>query len=135
VILGRVVGEVWATRKHPRLGGYKLLVVRPYWWYEPSHRVEHLVAIDAHVDAGVGDDVVVCMGEPPRWKSEGPAMPVEAAIMAVVDHLEIDEAALTGPRPLALPGGGPRAMTVGRIRTEPLGAEGGEQGSPGRSGT
>lgn len=118
MILGRVVGEVWATRKHPRLSGYKLLVIRPHCWYEPSHRVEHLVAIDPQVDAGMGDDVVVCMGEPPRWQSEGAAMPVEAAVMAVVDQCQIDESAFSGPRPLKLPEGGPQDLIVERIRTE-----------------
>ena len=118
MILGRVVGEVWATRKHPRLNGYKLLVIRPHCWYEPSHRVEHLVAIDPHVDAGMGDDVVVCMGEPPRWQSEGPAMPVEAAVMAVVDQCQIDESAFEGPRALELSQGGPHDLIVERVRTE-----------------
>ncbi len=117
MILGRVVGEVWATRKHPRLGGYKLLIIKPHWWYEPSHHVGHLVAIDTDVDAGVGDDVVVCMGEPPRLKSEGPSMPVDAAVMAVVDQCEIDDSALSGERALE---GGPQEMIVERIRTEPL---------------
>ena len=117
MILGRVVGEVWATRKHARLTGYKLLVVRPHWWYEPSHRVEHLVAIDNQVDAGVGDDVIVCMGEPPRWQSEGRSMPVEAAVMAVVDRCEVDESAFEGPRPLALERG-PKGLIVEKIKTE-----------------
>ena len=124
MILGRVVGEVWATRKHPRLAGYKLLVVRPHCWYEPPHRTGHLVAIDIDVAAGVGDDVIVCMGEPPRWKSEGPAMPVEAAVMAVVDRLEVDESAFGGARPLDLGPDGPRRMFVGKIGTEPLPAPG-----------
>src|SRR5262249_57165727 len=33
MILGRVVGFVWATRKHARLERGKLLVVEPYGWY------------------------------------------------------------------------------------------------------
>jgi ethanolamine utilization protein EutN len=124
VILGRVVGEVWATRKHGRLVGQKLLVVRPYAWYAPAHEVEHLVAIDPKVDAGVGDDVIVCMGGPPRWQSEGDATPVDAAVLAVVDRLEIDESAFEGPRPLELLGGSPPTLEVGRIRT--AGADDGE---------
>jgi ethanolamine utilization protein EutN len=118
VILGRVVGEVWATRKHDRLQGYKLLVVRPHCWYEPSHHVGHLVAIDIDLGAGVGDDVVVCMGAPPRWRSEGQAMPVDAAVMAVVDRVELDDSSFDGVRPLVMAEPGPRQMKVGRIRTE-----------------
>ncbi len=120
MILGRVVGEVWATRKHEKLLGYKLLVIRPYWTYLPAHQVDQLVAIDIDVDAGVGDDVIVCMGEPPRWRSEGRSMPVDAAVMAVVDGMELDESALTGDRPLTTSEPGPLGMSIGRIRTEPL---------------
>jgi ethanolamine utilization protein EutN len=116
MIVGRVVGEVWATRKHAKLVGYKLLVVRPAWWYEPAHRVGHLVAIDTDVDAGVGDDVVICLGEPARWKSGGVAMPVDAAVMAVVSRCEIDRAAFAGPRGLTR-AGAPRSLIVGDAAT------------------
>ena len=119
MILGRVIGEVWATKKHRLLSSSKLLIVRPHFWYEPSHRVGHLVAVDPHEDAGIGDDVIVCMGEPPRSQTgDSWAMPVDAAIMAVVDGCEIDESAFSGKRPLAMAGGGPRNLTVGKIRTE-----------------
>ena len=52
MILGRVVGEVWATRRHSRLRG-KLLIVRPHAWYDPPHQVGHIVAVDP-VGAGIG---------------------------------------------------------------------------------
>ncbi|MEK7393755.1 MAG: EutN/CcmL family microcompartment protein, partial [Fibrobacterota bacterium] len=35
MILGRVIGEVWATRKDRGLDGRKLLIVRPHLWYDP----------------------------------------------------------------------------------------------------
>ena len=120
MILGRVVGEVWATRKHAHLEGSKLLVVRPYFWYEPAHQVGHLVAIDPKADAGVGDDVVVCMGEPSRWQSGGTAVPVDAAILAVVDRCELDESAFSGPRPLEPAAALPSTFEVGRVRTDPM---------------
>ena len=65
MILGRVVGRVWATRQDARLGGSKLLVIRPHGVYEPALATRHLVAVD-DVDAGVGDDVIVALGRPAR---------------------------------------------------------------------
>jgi ethanolamine utilization protein EutN len=97
VILGRVIGEVWATRKHAAYGGRKLLLVRPSVWYAPSHEVGHLVAVDT-VDAGVGDDVVVCTGEPARQALGGHNLPLEAAICAIVDRTEVSDD--VGKRPL-----------------------------------
>jgi ethanolamine utilization protein EutN len=104
MILGRVVGEVWATRKHEALEGRKLLLIEPHLWYAPSHEVGHLVAVDP-VGAGVGEDVVVCMGDPARRQLGSTSIPVEAAVCAIVDRVEIDEKA--HPRPLKFVGQGP----------------------------
>lgn len=84
---GRVIGEIWATRRHPTLEGFKLLLVDPY---EVSERVGGkkqglVVAADA-VDAGVGDDVIVAYGRAGRTALErGHDIAVEAAVVGVVD--------------------------------------------------
>jgi ethanolamine utilization protein EutN len=102
VILGRVVGRVWASRQDARLGGAKLLLVRPHGVYEPALPTGHLVAVD-DVDAGLGDDVVVALGRPARLAAAqsattpvagptGDDFPVDAAILGVVDRLELDAA-------------------------------------------
>ena len=87
MIYGRVVGFVWATRKDERLHAGKLLVVEPHDWYDPPQELAHVVAIDT-LDAGLGDDVVVCMGAPARWRLGSVNLPVEAAVMAIVDRVE-----------------------------------------------
>jgi ethanolamine utilization protein EutN len=94
VILGRVVGRVWAARHDARLPGSKLLVVRPHGVYQPALATDHLVAVD-DVDAGVGDDVIVCLGRPARLAAGGPSddRPVDAAILGVVDRVTLDAAA------------------------------------------
>jgi ethanolamine utilization protein EutN len=100
VILGRVVGHVWATRQDARLAGAKLLLVRPHGVYEPALPTGHLVAVD-DVDAGVGDDVVVALGRPARLAAKKPGsaapgdddFPVDAAILGVVDRVDLDAAA------------------------------------------
>lgn len=95
MILGRVVGHVWAARKDRRLERAKLLVIRPHGFYEPAFDTRHLVAID-DVDAGVGDDVVVCLGKPARESAGGENMPVDAAVLGIVERVDVDEAVL-GP--------------------------------------
>jgi ethanolamine utilization protein EutN len=99
VIIGRVVGRVWATRQDARLGGAKLLVIRPHGVYEPALATRHLVAVD-DVDAGVGDDVIVALGRPARLAAGGAAnddQPVDAAVLGVVDRVELDAAASAAP--------------------------------------
>ena len=50
------------------------------------------------VDAGVGDDVIVCLGAPARASAGGNDMPVDAAVLGVVDRVELtpDGAAAAG---------------------------------------
>jgi ethanolamine utilization protein EutN len=104
MILGRVIGEVWATRKHAALSGKKLLIVRPHAWYAPAHEVGHLVAVDP-VGAGIGEDVVVCLGDPARRALGGANLPVDAAVQAIVDRVELSSD--LGRRPLTWIGEAP----------------------------
>jgi ethanolamine utilization protein EutN len=97
VILGRVVGELWATRKHEALEGRKLLLVRPDYWYAPPAETGFLVAVDA-VGANVGQDVVVCLGDGARSTLGRANLPIEAAVMGIVDQVEL--AKDVGKRPL-----------------------------------
>lgn len=95
MLLGRVVGQVWSTRKNRRLSGLKLLVIRPYCWYNPPHRVEHIIGIDK-LDAGIGEDVLVTFGTPARWSVGDRHMPVEAAVMGIVDRCDVAHEAWEG---------------------------------------
>jgi ethanolamine utilization protein EutN len=121
VILGRVIGEVWATRRDARLARAKLLVVRPHAIYEPAFGSRHLVATD-DVDAGVGDDVVVCLGAPARWSRGDNDQPVDAAVLGIVDRVELAPAAA-----VAAPGAGPGIKRA-------LGGDLGDAGALGASG-
>jgi len=87
VILARIVGTVVATRKDPRLVSNKLLIVRPM---DPHGKPEgnHLVAVDT-VDAGVGETVLVVSGSSARMASGMKDCPVDAAIIGVVDTVDV----------------------------------------------
>ena len=112
MILGRVIGHVWAARRDARLQRAKLLVVRPHAIYEPAFGTRHLVATD-DVDAGVGDDVIVCLGAPARASAGGNDMPVDAAVLGVVDRIDL--------RPEVLGAAG-AAPGIKRALTAPPGA-------------
>lgn len=112
MILGRVVGQCWATRQSPRLQGQKLLLVRPLCWYGPDHAADHLVAVDP-VGAEVGQDVVVCLGLPARDALGDTRFPVEASVAAIVDRVQVDRDAAACPA-FAFPAGkSPNALEEG----------------------
>jgi ethanolamine utilization protein EutN len=87
--LGRVVGSLVATRKDERLHGAKLLVVRAQ---DPHGKDEaaYLVAVDT-VDAGSGDRVLVVTGSSARMASGLKDCPVDAAIVGVVDNVDVKD--------------------------------------------
>ena len=89
MLLAKVVGTVVATRKDPRLVSSKLLVARPM---DPRGKAEggYLVAIDT-VDAGVGDTVLIVSGSSARMASGLKDCPVDAAIVGVIDTIELQE--------------------------------------------
>jgi microcompartment protein CcmK/EutM len=89
MILARVVGTVVATRKDERLVSSKLLVVRPI---DPSGKADgnYLVAVDT-VDAGTGETVLIVSGSSARMAAGLKDCPVDAAIVGVVDQVEVSD--------------------------------------------
>ena len=89
MLLAKIVGTVVATRKDPRLVSSKLLVVRPM---DPRGKPEggYIVAIDT-VDAGVGETVLVVSGSSARMATGLKDCPVDAAIVGVIDAIEMSE--------------------------------------------
>lgn len=87
MILAKVVGTVVATRKDERLVSSKLLVARPL---DPSGKVDgsYLVAIDT-VDAGVGETVLIVSGSSARMAAGLKECPVDAAIVGIIDSIDI----------------------------------------------
>ncbi|MEK7729234.1 MAG: EutN/CcmL family microcompartment protein [candidate division KSB1 bacterium] len=87
MILARVIGTVWATRKDERLHGLKFQIVRPVD-LNYKDREGYLVAIDA-VGAGVGEIVMVVQGSSARQTKTTENKPVDATIMAIIDKLDV----------------------------------------------
>jgi ethanolamine utilization protein EutN len=85
--LGRVVGDVVATRKDVNLVGITLLVVQPLTpTREPSGRP--LVAVDA-VGAGVGEEVFFVRGKEASFPFYPVEAPVDAGIVGIVDRWDL----------------------------------------------
>jgi microcompartment protein CcmK/EutM len=89
VILAKVVGTVVATRKDPRLVSTKLLIARAI---DPRGKPDgnYVVAVDT-VDAGFGETVLIVGGSSARMASGMKDCPVDAAIVGIVDMVEIND--------------------------------------------
>ena len=89
MILAKVVGTVVATRKDDRLLSSKLLIARPM---DPRGKAEgaYLVAVDT-VDAGMGETVLIVSGSSARMAAGLKDCPVDAAIVGIVDTVQVGE--------------------------------------------
>jgi len=97
MVLGKVVGTVWATRKDEQLVGMKLQIVQEAN-LDYTLKERFVVAVDS-VGAGVGEMVLIAQGSSARQTELTRNKPVDAVITAIIDTLDVvdeDEAELVG---------------------------------------
>ena len=88
MFIGVVIGNVWATKKDDQLNGMKLMVVQRI---DPADgkRHESIVAAD-RVGSGIGEQVLVVTGSSARMALSSPDIPMDAAIVGILDEVEIN---------------------------------------------
>ena len=88
MILGKVIGTVWATRKDEQLRGLTLQLVREL---DPdgSEKSRYVVAVDSVV-AGVGETVLFVQGSSARQTEVTKNKPIDAVIVAIVDKMDVE---------------------------------------------
>lgn len=83
MIIGKVVGSIFSTRKSEKLVGNKFMIVEPVeGMNETGNR---LVAIDI-IGAGIGEYVLVARGSAARVGCDMADAPIDAAIVGIVDE-------------------------------------------------
>ena len=84
MIICRVIGHVWATKKEARLEGLKLMVVREEDGPK-STKDKVYVAADV-VGAGIGETVLITTGSSARLALLNTNAPCDAVIVGIVDY-------------------------------------------------
>jgi ethanolamine utilization protein EutN len=90
MLLAKVVGNVWSTKKKDEISALRLLVIQPLGKnLKPDGNVQ--VAAD-EIGAGFGDLVIVTQGSPAmRALNKEKLIPIDAAVVGIVDNLELDD--------------------------------------------
>ena len=95
MLIGTVVGNVWATRKDPTLVGVRFLVVQPFT-LDGKPSAETLVAADP-LGAGIGERVLVVFGRAARHAiGKGHDVGFQCAVSAIVDKMELQDGRTIG---------------------------------------
>jgi microcompartment protein CcmK/EutM len=87
MLIARVIGTLVSTQKESTLDGLRLLVCQPVN-AEGEKAGATVVAADA-VGAGVGEMILYATGSSARQTVATQNRPVDAVVMAIVDHWEI----------------------------------------------
>jgi microcompartment protein CcmK/EutM len=84
MFLAKVVGTVWSTKKTPDLEGVRFLIVHPYDLdKEPTRNIV--------VVAGTGEMVMCAFGKAARSAIGNQDMSIEAAVVGIVDRVDIND--------------------------------------------
>lgn len=87
MILGKVLGNVVSTVKHPGYAGHKLMIVQPLDGAGAADG-DSFLAVD-NVQAGAGDTVIVlCEGNGIRQLLGG-TPPIQRLIVGIVDAVDV----------------------------------------------
>jgi len=93
MFLAEVIGQVVATKKDDSMVGRKLLLLRPKLVDESDPAKfrdgqNTIVAVDT-VGAGLGELVMFCQGSSARQAAGLKELPVDAAIVGIVDSVDV----------------------------------------------
>ena len=88
MLLAKVIGNVWSTKKKDEISALRLLFIQPLGKdLKPDGHV--LVAVD-EVGAGFGELVIVTQGAPAMQAfRKDDLIPVDAVVVGIVDNLEM----------------------------------------------
>jgi microcompartment protein CcmK/EutM len=90
MFLGKVVGTVWSTKKTPDLEGVRFLIVHPYDLdKEPT---KNIVVVADRLGAGIGEIVMCAYGKAARSAIGNQEMSIEAAVVGIVDRMDLQDA-------------------------------------------
>ncbi len=93
MFLARVIGSVVSTKKDDTMRGQKLLLLRPMLVDEGNPAAlrpgaNTIVAVDS-LGAGLDDLVLFCQGSSARQAAGMKALPIDAAVIGLVDTVEV----------------------------------------------
>jgi len=89
MFLGKVIGTVWSTKKTPDLEGVRFLVVHPYDL--DKQPTKNIVVVADRLGAGAGEIVMCAYGKAARSAIGDQEMSIEAAVVGIVDRVDLAE--------------------------------------------
>jgi len=87
MLLGKVIGTIWATRKYEAVKGYKLQLIQPVN-AEEDELGEPIIAVDT-IGAGPNETVFYITSSEAVIPMDVNMAPVDAAIVGIIDSINL----------------------------------------------
>lgn len=87
MLICKVIGHIWATKKEETLEGLKLMIVQETETNEKNGSI--FVACD-QIGAGIGEQVLVVTGSTARRAVGADDRAVDSAIVGIIDTVEVE---------------------------------------------
>ncbi len=99
MFIGRVVGTVWATKKVDNVKGLRFLLVHPVNIDKAPNT--NVVVVADMLGAGISELVLCAYGHAARraLTDQPNDLSIEAAVIGIIDEIEVDEELLSGLTP------------------------------------
>lgn len=82
MLAAKLVDNVWATRKIESLNGLKFMLAEVI---DKESHGQRLIVVDL-IGAGIGDRVIVCQGSSAGRIFEDNILPIDAAVIGIIDE-------------------------------------------------
>lgn len=89
MVIGKVVGKLWSTRKDEKLNGQKFLIVNVM--KNKSKMDDGFLVCADNVGAGTGDLVLIVKGGSARVSIGDKDIPIDTAIVGIIDTMEVED--------------------------------------------
>ena|SRR3977135_3056831 len=89
MFIGKVVGTVWSTKKSPDLEGVRFLIVHPFDLDKEPNK--NIIVVADRLGAGPGETVMCAFGKAARTAIGNQEMAIEAAVVGIVDRVDLAE--------------------------------------------
>ena len=106
MFIGRVIGTIWSTKKTENLENLRFLVVHPMNLNKEPNT--DIVVVADRLGAGPGETVMCAYGHAARTAIGNTDLSIEAAVVGIVDSVEIDPAEAEAIRHRAIDAAHPR---------------------------
>ncbi len=92
MLIGKVVGNIWSTKKIDQISSLRLLLIEPV--DSKLKKTGNMLVAADEVGAGFGEFVIVTEGAPAMEAFDrGTPVPVDAVVIGIVDNTDMIEEA------------------------------------------